>query len=146
MKLIGTFVCATFLLTLLPNSLLALPNVQSSEEIWAGALDISGQQLRIVVHLKKNSDGSYTSTMDSPDQGAKGIPVAKTTLADGKLILNVTAVGGSYEGTLSADGKEMSGTFEQGGLKMPLVLKKVDKAPEVKEPNRPQNPKKPYPY
>src|SRR5262249_673215 len=91
-------------------------------------------------------DGTYSSTMDSPDQGAKGIPVAKTTLTDGKLHLDVAAVTGSFEGTLSADGKEIAGTWEQGGAKFPLVLKKVDKDPEDIKYNRPQTPKKPYPY
>ncbi|MCP5062335.1 MAG: alpha/beta hydrolase, partial [Ignavibacteriae bacterium] len=42
---------------------------------WYGVLDIQGQKLRIVFHIVEN-DGSLTATMDSPDQGAKGIPVS----------------------------------------------------------------------
>lgn len=147
MKLLVFVVFAILVISILPNLLNASPHSQSaSEEIWAGALDISGVQLHIVVHIARKADGTYVSTMDSPDQGAKGIPIAKTTLADGKLVLEVTTVQGKYEGTISADGKEATGTWEQGGLKLPLTLKKVDKAPEIVKPKRPQTPNKPYPY
>src|SRR5258708_2512753 len=122
------------------------PYQKSIEEIWAGTLDVGAAKLGMVVHLTKKSDGSFVSTMDSPDQGAKGIPVAKTTFEGGKLRLEVTAVQGAFEGTTSIDGKEIKGNWEQGGEKFPLTLVKVDKAPEVKKPNRPQTPKKPYPY
>ncbi|MEZ4892758.1 MAG: hypothetical protein R2778_07045 [Saprospiraceae bacterium] len=33
----------------------------------------------VIFNVTKTDDG-YTSTMDSPDQGAKGIPVTNTTL------------------------------------------------------------------
>jgi len=41
---------------------------------WNGALKVQGIQLRLVFHITKTDTG-YTATMDSPDQGAKGIPV-----------------------------------------------------------------------
>src|SRR5215510_10946025 len=41
---------------------------------WEGKLE-AGITLRIVFHFDKGADGKYTAKMDSPDQGANGIPV-----------------------------------------------------------------------
>eukprot|EP01035_Chromulina_nebulosa_P050250 gene50250-68313_t len=41
---------------------------------WNGALKVQGIQLRLVFHISK-TDSGFSATMDSPDQGAKGIPV-----------------------------------------------------------------------
>ena len=61
-------------------------SVQSQEIIgqWYGKLAIQGTELRIVFNISKTENG-YTSTMDSPDQGAKGIPVKSTNYENGIL-------------------------------------------------------------
>ena len=41
------------------------------------------------------------------------------------------------------DGNTISGTFTQAGNSFPLDFERVENAPEL---NRPQEPKKPYPY
>jgi pimeloyl-ACP methyl ester carboxylesterase len=48
-----------------------------------------------------------------------------------------------YDGNLSKDGSEISGTFQQAGMSFPLVLKRVDKPVAI---SRPQEPKRPFPY
>lgn len=110
---------------------------------WQGDLNAGPQTLRIVFNIDKGDDGALTTTIDSPDQGAKGIPVSETQFSDGKLNLTIAVIGGSYEGTLSDDGATLDGTWKQGGMAFPLTLKRVDK---VEERKRPQNPTKPYPY
>ena len=45
---------------------------------WNGILKVQGTQLRIVFHINK-ADQGFSSTMDSPDQHAAGIPVTSTT-------------------------------------------------------------------
>jgi hypothetical protein len=52
---------------------------------WNGMLKVNGTELRLVLHISKNTDGSLRSTLDCIDQGAKGIPVNSTTLKDLKL-------------------------------------------------------------
>jgi len=86
---------------------------------WNGTLHANGTELRLVLHISKNSDGSLKATLDSVDQGANGIPVSSATLKDSKLSLNVQAVQGTYEGKVNADASEISGTWTQG---MPLDL------------------------
>ncbi len=113
------------------------------ESIWQGVLKVSGIELRIVYKISKKPDGSLTATLDSPDQGATGIPVNKVIFENGLLTLEVTSLRAVFEGKLSEDGSQIEGTFKQGSFSQPFILKRIEKAPELR---RPQEPKKPYPY
>lgn len=113
------------------------------EGTWLGSLNFSGQELRIVFNITKNSDGSFTSTLDSPDQGATGIPVAKTIIENRKLHLEISAIRGSFDGVLSEDSTKIAGTFQQNGATLPLTLERTKQVPDM---SKPQDPKKPYPY
>jgi hypothetical protein len=91
---------------------------------WQGTLPNGmGGQIRVVLHVSE-AEGALKATMDSPDQGATGIPVAKVGFENQKLTLDVAAVSGSYEGTLDAAKGEVSGTWKQSGQELALVFKK----------------------
>lgn len=108
---------------------------------WNGVLKIQGTSLRVVFDIKKAEVG-YTATMDSPDQGAIGIPVSKTTFQDGLLTLSAPNMALTYEGKLTDE--TIVGDFKQGGQTFPLTLSK--KVTEKVKPLRPQNPVAPFPY
>jgi len=108
---------------------------------WNSVLHVQGMNLRIVFHINKTGD-DYTSTMDSPDQGATGIPVATTAFDGSKLSLAIPNIGLLYEGEFKTD--SIVGTLKQSGMSFPMTLKRT--AEEVKPINRPQEPKPPYPY
>ncbi|MCW3100635.1 MAG: hypothetical protein JWL77_6253 [Chthonomonadaceae bacterium] len=117
---------------------------EGTEDIWQGALTVNGGiKLRLVFHVVKASNGSYSGTMDSPDQGAKGIPSAIKTYDKQTLKIEVPVATGGFEGKLSADGQTAVGTWHQGGLELPLTLTKGGK---IVESRRPQTPKAPFPY
>jgi fermentation-respiration switch protein FrsA (DUF1100 family) len=80
---------------------------------WQGTLDTGGPQLRLVLHITKNADGSLHAALDSVDQGANGIP-ASVSLKEARVHLDVPAVHGTYDGKLSADGSTIKGTWSQG--------------------------------
>jgi hypothetical protein len=82
---------------------------------WNGTLKPGGAELRLVLHITKNADGSLKATLDSIDQGANAIPVSVVTLKDSKLNLTVEAVRGTYEGKVNATAREIAGTWTQGG-------------------------------
>mgnify|MGYP000167717587 CR=1 FL=1 len=109
---------------------------------WEGALDIKGQSLRIVMHIAETNEG-YEGTMDSPDQGAKGIPVTSTTFENSVLTMEIKNAKITYKGILNSDGV-VQGTFKQAGKSLPLNLKKV--SDEDGMPKRPQEPIAPYSY
>ena len=56
---------------------------------WSGTLEASGG-LRIVFHIEQGEDG-LTATMDSPDQGAIGVPVSDVTAVGDSVTLAVTS-------------------------------------------------------
>lgn len=112
---------------------------QSVDGSWTGKLSVGGTQLTIVLNITKGADGKFACTLDSPDQGAKGIP-ADITVTDGtKVKVSIANLMATYEGEVK-DG-EMKGTFTQQGFPFPLNLK-----PGEAKLNRPQTPKEPYPY
>ena len=114
----------------------------SAQEItgsWSGTLNVMGNKLPVVFHVSK-TDSSYSTTMDSPAQNALGLPTSKTSFVENKLEIVATGLGIFYQGTLEGD--SILGTFNQGGIPFPLVLKLTDK-PVL---NRPQEPQPPFPY
>jgi len=113
------------------------------EGIWEGKLKVPGTELRIVFNIFKNPDGILTATLNSPDQGATGIPVEEVIFKDTTLRLEVKSAGGVFEGKVSEDFLVIEGEWKQSGQSLPLTINRVDKAVEIP---RPQVPKKPYPY
>jgi pimeloyl-ACP methyl ester carboxylesterase len=107
---------------------------------WSGTLD-AGAKLRVVFNIQEADDGKLKATLDSPDQGATGIRIDQTTFADDELTLTANALRAKFQGKL-ANG-EINGTWQQGTVSLPLVLKRTEKLPEI---TRPQVPKRPYPY
>jgi pimeloyl-ACP methyl ester carboxylesterase len=87
---------------------------------WTGILKVQGIQLRVVFNLTKTASG-YSSTMDSPDQGVKGIPVSSVSFENSVLKLSVASAGIDYEGTLNKE-HIIAGTFKQGGQAFPMEL------------------------
>ena len=106
---------------------------------WSGKLNVGTVSLTLVLHLDQ-ADGYVLITLDSPDQGAKGIGTFKEYLSDDSLAIKVEHLGMTYRAKLK-DGK-LDGTFAQNGMSFPLVLTRGD----VAKPKRPQMPAQPYPY
>jgi len=109
---------------------------------WNGALKVQSMQLRLVFHITKNAS-VYSATMDSPDQGAKDIPMSKAQYENGILTIEMAAAQIEYTGKLDSTGMVV-GIFKQSGQTFPMNLTR--KAIEKVELKRPQEPVKPYPY
>jgi pimeloyl-ACP methyl ester carboxylesterase len=138
---------ATLLIGLAANVLAAQdkaakPAHTGIEGIWEGELPVGETKLRLVITITRKDDG-LAATLDSPSQGAKGIPVAEVAFKDKALRLDVSKIRALFEGKANAGLTEITGDWKQGGGSLPLTLKRVDKASEVK---RPQEPKRPFPY
>lgn len=111
---------------------------------WLGTLSIGNTDLRVVFHLQTDSEGGLTGTMDSPDQGAKGIPIGRVLVTDDTLRLRVPSIAGTYAGVYKEDSTDtLDGVWIQGGKRFPLALKRTTSPPTVE---RPQEPSVPYPY
>lgn len=118
---------------------------------WQGSLSVGGNELSIVFHIEPTDDGKLTATMDSPDQGARGIPVASVEVRGDSLRLDIRAASAIYVGRLVGDGEIIEGEWRQGGTTLPLTVERVDEggagdAEGVGEPRRPREPQPPHPY
>lgn len=125
------------ILTLTPLTM----NAQEITGRWNGLLSVQGTQLRVIFNVSE-TDSGYTSTLDSPDQGAFGIPVTSTTFENPEVTFRIQDLGVEYTGELKEG--QVVGTFKQGGQNFPITLTRD--TPEKADVRRPQDPVKPYPY
>jgi pimeloyl-ACP methyl ester carboxylesterase len=119
---------------------LSFLNAQDITGKWVGNLSISGMNMRVVFNINKTDNG-YNSSMDSPDQGAFGIPASKTGFDGSTLSIEVSTIGLLFEGDYKTD--SITGTFKQSNISFPLTIKR---STEERKLSRPQEPKPPFPY
>jgi hypothetical protein len=91
---------------------------------WNGDLSVSAAELRLVLHVTNAPSGAASATLDSPDQGATGIPLNAMTLKEGKVRFEARGLISTFEGALGSDGTTLKGEWKQAGQTMPLIFKK----------------------
>jgi len=101
---------------------------------WSGSLDIQGETFRLDVDFARSAAGDVVGTASSAD--AKNIPLRKVTL-DGANISFYARSDQPYSGTLSADGRSMSGTIKLEGWDLPLDLQRTGDATLAPQPTSP---------
>ena len=111
---------------------------------WEGRLTVPGGSLRLVFHFAPKPGGGYLVKIDSPDQGAEGIPGDSVFAKDSVVWVSIAAVRGIFDGRRVANTDSLFGKWKQIGEELPLGLRFVGE--HVAAPNRPQEPAKPYPY
>jgi len=120
---------------------------QGLEGHWQGALKPSPViELRLALEVTDASAEKPVGVLISLDQGNARIPITALTEHDGVVHLEAKSIGGFFDGKLNGDGSEIAGEWKQGGGPIPLVFKRLAKAMSLTPPNRPQEPKRPYPY
>lgn len=91
---------------------------------WKGNLAVQGMEVPLVFNISEE-DGKLKSTMDSPSQGATGIPMDKTSFVNNALSIEFTQGGIKYLANLKDN--SLNGTFYQSGMELPLVMSKSEK-------------------
>ncbi len=114
--------------------LYAISNSNAQTGTWSGKLDVQGIKLSLVFNL----DGDKP-TMDSPDQGVRGLAAQVERGLKGKISIKVPSLAINYEGVWQEN--KIVGTFNQMNVSLPLTL-----TPGEDKPNRPQTPVGPFPY
>jgi hypothetical protein len=69
-------------------------------------------------------DGTARAVLISVDKGNAEIPVTTVTLTGRQVELEARAVGGTYRGTLGANG-EIAGEWIEKTVRLPLTFKKA---------------------
>jgi hypothetical protein len=86
---------------------------------WNGTLNSPAGPIELAFDLDKTASG-WVGSASIPMQGATGIPLDAISFADGKATFRIKGAAGdpTFNGTLSADGKNMEGTFATLPLKL----------------------------
>jgi pimeloyl-ACP methyl ester carboxylesterase len=119
-----------------------IPN-RDIEGIWLATADKPNTPAPpVVFRIATDADGIPKAFMESPDQLHRTL-MSKVSFETGHLHINAKSIKGAYDGQITADGMTIKGNWCQAGRSFPLMLKRTEELPR---PNRPQEPKRPYPY
>jgi uncharacterized protein len=109
---------------------------------WLGTLKVNAIELRMVFNIKLNEKDSLTVTLDSPDQGAKNIPVGPVLMDNESVNIKAPLMLAEYKGKLTTD-STITGNWSQRGMTYPINLTRLKQEFAL---NRPQEPKPNPPY
>lgn len=107
---------------------------------WRGNLALGEMKIPLVFNFIENGEDKTSCTMDSPSQGAKGIPVTVVLCTSDSISLECNSIGATFNGKVSND--TIAGRFMQRGFTFPMTL--TQDAPLAER--RPQTPQPPYAY
>ncbi|MCB1035300.1 MAG: alpha/beta fold hydrolase [Acidobacteria bacterium] len=108
---------------------------------WEGAIEVPRTPLGVKVDLRP-SEGAWAGTIDIPLQGAMGLALEAIVVDGTKVSFRIAGIPGAptFDGRL--EGRQLKGTFRQSGASFPFQLGREVQA----APNRPQDPRPPFPY
>ncbi len=109
---------------------------------WMGTMNAGGTPMRLGFNISLTEEGAYKATLDSPDQGALGIPVGEVSLTGDSIKIDAPMLRGYYLGKLSSK-TTIEGEWNQSNQSFALILEKQEEALVM---NRPQEPQPPFPY
>ena len=108
---------------------------------WQGEIDTPGQPLRVKVDLRRDGD-AWRGTIDIPAQGATALPLDAVEVEQEAVGFSIRDVPGNPTFRGRHEGGGIRGEFSQGGATFGFRLTRE----AVAGPNRPQQPKPPFPY
>jgi uncharacterized protein len=108
-------------LGLLPAALsLPAQTTAGLDGTYSGTLQAGDAQLHLVLHLTRGARGELRATLDSLDQGVFAIEASSISLSSGTLRFEITSVRAQFSGKISADHKNIDGSWSQGSVSLPL--------------------------
>lgn len=106
---------------------------------WRGELNLGQIKLPLVFNFK-TANGVTTATLDSPNQGVKGVASDVVYCSPDSVAVDVPSIGAAFRGHIAGD--SISGSFSQRGYTFPMMLTPERSLAE----RRPQTPMPPFPY
>ena len=91
------------------------------EGTWHGTLQANGLTLRAMLTLTNQPGGKAIGRVVSVDEGGLTLPVVVVQRGS-RVEFEQKGVPGSYSGELNAGGTELTGTFSQRGVSIPLTF------------------------
>jgi hypothetical protein len=94
------------------------------EGTWNGTLETAGGQMRLTLKMANQPDGTAAGTVVSVDGSGVEIPIAMKQNA-ASLTIDLPTVGASFAGVLSSTGTELTGTWTQQSVTLPLTFQRA---------------------
>jgi hypothetical protein len=95
---------------------------------WEGTIAAPGREISIVIDLR-GEGGKWQGTVAVPAEKLKGLPLTNITATGDTVTFSMPGPGDpSFKGTVSKDGKTLSGDFVQGGGSVPFTLTRTGDA------------------
>ena len=91
---------------------------------WHGTLDAAGTKLRLRLKIARATNGTYSATMDSLDQGSKDIPATTVTFNQSDLQVEWAVLRAMFHGKLE-NGK-LVGFWQQGPADFPIEFERTN--------------------
>jgi pimeloyl-ACP methyl ester carboxylesterase len=107
------------LLSMTPSAMANINPVGS----WYGEILVSGNKVPLIFHISHDDSNEFITTMDSPAQGVKDIPVKNVTISGRYIKLNIAVANAIFDGQFDNDSILIQGVWQQGGQSFPLILK-----------------------
>ena len=110
---------------------------------WNGKLEIgAGMTMPLVFHFKQTESNSYVGSMKSPSQSTKLIDFDQVVISGDEITAQIEKIDALFKGRLNKQTGTLTGTWAQRGSSIPLTMARG----AYSAPQRPQEPKAPFPY
>ncbi len=80
---------------------------------WLANIEVNGQQIPIVFHFNKDTQGKVNGTWDSPKQKAFGLPFSDIAIKGDSVVLLIKMISGFYKGKMIVN-DSIVGIWHQG--------------------------------
>lgn len=97
---------------------------------WEGTIQAPQMETAIEIDLARNGAGVLIGTFGQPGERLTGLPLSDIALDGTSIRFQIKGKAGerAFDGTLSADGKSITGTFTMQGFPMPFTLTRTGDA------------------
>ncbi len=110
---------------------------------WEGLLNFPNVKYKLILDFIKDKDNNISVKLSSPRQKVYDMPADSVVLSGSEISFKLPKVRVYYQGKLDLDSSIIKGTWKQEKFQIPLSFYPEG---EMERINRPQYPKKPYPY
>ena len=122
----GVFFCLVLAVSAFATSAaqaapVAVADVPPLDGFWKGPLKVPGGQLEVIFRFVKLTGGEYFCNLDVPLQKVSRMNV-KVEIGGDTVRLYAEEAATRFVGRVSADGKQMAGTWQSPGFKVPMTL------------------------
>lgn len=127
-----------------PLSIVFVAPLRADERIaghWEGEIALPAGALQVMVDLELG-EGGWRGEIDIPMQGARDLALREVSVSEEQIRFAIAGIPGNPTFAGRLDAGEIRGDFTQGGATLSFRLGRDT----VKLPERPQEPKPPFPY